>query len=172
MKYLYALVLIFCFAFPAKSQDTGSRVGMSQELRQEIAGKVRSNFMEMMKLAENNTIENIYTTFNKYIDTTDAAWMGDPALALNMITLYPDKGSAFTAWAPKDDSRSGTIYNIEDEHIAVLTPESALYVFTGTFSVIDEDGNMSEEYPVSGTYVFVEINDKWKVVHFHQSWEN
>ncbi|MFP4488410.1 MAG: nuclear transport factor 2 family protein [Bacteroidales bacterium] len=149
-----------------------SRTEMSPELRQEIADKVRTNFMEMMKLAENNTIENINMTFKKYIDTSAVAWIKEPAMALNMITLYPDKESAFTAWAPKEDSRSGTAYKIEDEHIAVLTPESALYVFTGTFSIIDQDGNMSDEYPVSGTYVFVKTDDRWKILHFHQSWEN
>lgn len=172
MKYLYILLLIFCFAFPGNSQDTNSRAGMSAEQQQEIASKVRANFMDMMKLAEKNTMENIVLTFNKYIDTTDAAWVGDPALALNMITLYPDKERASTAWAPKEDSRLGTVYNVEDDHIAVLSPKNALYVFTGTFSVIDKDGNMSEEYPVSGTYVYALVNDKWKVVHFHQSWEN
>lgn len=172
MKYLYTLLLIFCFALPGKSQNTNYGTDMTAEQRQEIAEQVRTNFMEMIKLAENNTIENLHTTFKEYIDTSDAAWIEDPALALSMISLYPDKEAAFTAWAPKEGSRSGTVYKVEDEHIAVLSPESALYVFTGTFSIIEENGTISDEYPVSGTYVFVRTNDKWKIVHFHQSWEN
>ena len=169
MKQL--LLFMGLFAMICACQPTGEKE-MTNEERQEIASTIKQNFKETIELGKNNNQENFEKWMNVYVESNDEAWMNNPALWLNMLYLYPTKEAISEAWKPKEGSRSGTNFNIEEDYIAVLSPENAVYVFKGTYSITDKDGNTGDDYPMSGTNVYVLRNDEWKLFHIHQSWQN
>ena len=167
MKQL--LVIMGLIALTCACQPTGEKE-MTIEERQEIAATIKQNFTETMALLQNNNQENFEKWMTTYVESNDEAWMKNPALWLQSLMLWSTKETIYDIWKPTEGVRSGTNLNIEEDYVAVLSPENAVYVLKGTYSVIDKDGNTSDDYPVSGTYVYVLRNGEWKTLHIHLSY--
>ena len=114
-------------------------------------------------------------TFNKWIGEMvsgdDEVWINNPAMWLNMLTFYPNNEVIYKVWEPAIKKRSSTIMKVDKDYVAVVSPEYAVYVIEGAFSVTDTDGNNTGEIPMTGTMVYVLKNNKWKVLHTHYSWK-
>ena len=96
--------------------------------------------------------------------------MNNPAIWLNMMTLYPTTERINEVWMPISDVRSATNYYVDEDYVAVISDECAVYVFKGTFTITDKEGDTTDPVPMSGSFVYVLRNNDWKVLHMHQSW--
>ncbi len=169
MKRLLLIMGLIVLTWACQTMDEKE---MTIEERQEIASTIKQNFMEMMELFKNNNQENFEKWINAYVESNDEAWMKNPALWFQGLNLWSTKEAIYEVWKPKEGSRSRTNLNFEEDYVAVLSPENAVYVFKGTYSIIDKDGNTSDDYPMSGTYVYVLRNGEWKILHTHLSYQN
>ena len=144
---------------------------MTLEERQKVAEEIRQHQYKMMNLMEVTNLE----TFNSFIDEMvpgdDEVWMGNPAMWLNMLDFYPNNEVINKEWEAVIENRSSTIIKAEKDYVAVVSPEYAVYVSIGTFSVIDKQGNNTGDIPITSTSVYVKKNNKWKVLHWHNSWQ-
>ena len=140
--------------------------------RQEIADTIKSTMHELFALNKDYTMDGFEKKMSLFIEPNDEAWMNNPALFVNMLQIVEDKEIAREDMIRILESRTGTIYDIEKEYVAVLSPESAIYVFKGTFSIIRSNGVSSANFPMTGSYVFVLRDDGWKILHMHQTWTN
>ena len=163
------LLTIGIIALTCACQQTEEKE-MTIEQREEVATIIKQQTQKMFDVLKVYNKENFEIFMDGWIESDDAAWMNNPALWLNMLYLHPTKEEIYEAWKPSPETRTGNNFNVEKDYVAVLTPEHAVYVFQGTYSVIDKDGNKSDENPMSGTYVFILKNDEWKLLHIHQSW--
>lgn len=144
---------------------------MTLEERQKVAEEIRQHQYKMMNLMEVTNLE----TFNSFIDEMvpgdDEVWMGNPAMWLNMLDFYPNNEVINKEWEAVIENRSSTIIKAEKDYVAVVSPEYAVYASIGTFSVIDKQGNNTGDIPITSTSVYVKKNNKWKVLHWHNSWQ-
>jgi hypothetical protein len=170
-RTIYLILTFVAFLIIGCTNPNKDVEELTPEARQEIASSIRLSFNEMVKMLENHTLENVEKWINFYVESDDEAWMNEPVLWFNMLTVYPTKEAIRKVWTPTENSRLGTNMNIEEDYVAVLSPESATYVLKGTFSVIDTDGNTGADIPMSGIHVYVLRDDEWKIVHTHYSWE-
>ena len=152
-------------------QPTGEKE-MTIEQQQEVANTIKQQFQKWTDLLKDHNQENFDKVMYDYVESNDEAWMDNPAFLLNMLYIYPTTEAIYEEWKPKPESRSGTDYNIEKDYVAILSPEHAVYVFKGTYSITDKDGNTGDDIPMSGTYVYVLRNGEWKFLHTHQSWQD
>jgi len=160
-------LVVFVFACqPAKNQE------MTTEQRQEIAKTIRKEVKDILTLQRDFTVENHEKLLLNWVESDDKAWMGNPALWFNMLYLYPDKES-LESWRPTPTStRTATNFYIDEDYVAVISPECALYTFKGSFTITNKNGETTEKTPNSGSFVYVLRNGEWKILHTHQSWTN
>jgi hypothetical protein len=144
---------------------------MTLEDRQNIAEEIRQfqyNWLNSMEVFNNETI-NVF--LSGMVPGDDEVWMGNPAMWLNELTFYPNNEVINESWQPEIENRSSTTFKIEKDYVAVVSPEYAVYVAIGTFAVTDAQGNNTGDIPMSGTSVMLKKNNQWKVLHWHNSWQ-
>ena len=163
------LLILGVFALLASCQTKQNDI--TPEEQEEIAKIIRSNVQFMVDSLTLNNQATFEKQLETWAETNDKAWVGEPAMWLNMMYLFPSKESIRETWDPSRVSRQKTNMKIDEDYIAVLSRESALYVFKGVFSITDKDGITGVEIPMSGTYVFVLRDGEWKTIHNHQSWK-
>jgi len=141
---------------------------LTPEQREEIATEIKTEFHNWI-----NSMSESQKDFDMsvWVESDDEAWMGKPAFWFNMMTLYPDQEKIREAWEPIGETRSATNFNVEEEYVAVESDDVAVYTFKGSFSITDIDGNTGQDFPMSGSYVYVQRGDQWKMLHMHQSWK-
>ena len=163
------LIIISLVALICACQTTPKE--LTDEQRQEIATTIKKEFREIMLDNPDFTVENFEKILAKCVESDDKAWMGNPALWFNMMTLINDK-EGMEIWRPKPTStRAESNYYIDEEYVAVLSIESALYTFKGSFTTTSKEGITSDTIPMSGSYVYVLREGDWKMLHMHQSWK-
>jgi len=164
------LLILGVFALLTSCQPTQNE--LSPEKRQEIADTIKKEFNNLMGKNQDFTVENFDRMQQAWVESDDKVWMENPALWLNMMTLMPDKES-MEVWRPKPNStRAATNYFIDEDYVAVISAECAVYVLKGTFTVTSKDGITTDPIPLSGSYVYVMRDGEWKMLHMHQSWED
>lgn len=144
---------------------------ISLEERQEISSTIKQEFNAMMGGIKHMDKEIFDDWMNYFVENNDEAWMDNPSLWLNMLYHYPTKDDIIKVWKPEGDETWGQNTLIEEEYVAVLSREYAVYVFKGTYASIDNEGVEGENTPMSGSYVFALRDGKWKILHIHQSWK-
>ncbi len=87
-------------------------------------------------------------------------------------SVLPSKEKIDEVWRPICVVRSSTNYKIDEDYVAVISYECAVYVFKGFFTITSKEGHTTDPTPMSGSYVYVLRNDEWKILHTHQSWKN
>lgn len=167
MKHLLMIIGIIALTCACKPIEEKK---MTIEQREEVATAIKQQTQQIFNTLKVYNQENFEKFMDVWIESDDEVWINNPALWINMLYLLPTKEAIYETWKPSPESRSGNNFNIEKDYVAVLSPEHAVYVFTGTYSVVDKDGNISEDNPMSATYVFSLKNDEWKLIHVHQSW--
>jgi ketosteroid isomerase-like protein len=143
---------------------------LTPEQRQDIANDIKQNFNDWTEKMGNPDYTWDDST-SMWVESDDEAWMNNPALWLNMMTLYPTKENIDEVWGPIGEVRSSTNYYIDEDYVAVISAECAVYVFKGSFTITNKEGNTIDPVPMSGSYVYVLRNDEWKMLHMHQSWK-
>lgn len=165
---VFMLLVLLAFVFSCQSNK---KQEMTDEQRLEIAMTIKKDFKDMIVSYRDFTVENFEKSLLKWVESDDKAWLGKPAFWFNMISLLPDKES-LEAWRPKPTSRrAATDFYIDEDYVAVISPECALYTFKGSFTTTNKNGKISEKIPMSGSYIYVLRNNVWKMLHMHQSWK-
>jgi len=166
MKHLLlfiGLATIICACQPKPNE-------LTPEQRQDIANIVKQNFNDMIEtMGQPDALWD--EGMAMWVENDDEAWMNNPALWLNMMTLWPTKEKIEEAWKPATEVRSSNNFYIDEEYVAVISAECAVYVCKGSFTITYKEGNTTEPTPMSGSYVYVLRNDEWKILHMHQSWK-
>jgi hypothetical protein len=164
MKKLLTLLALLTLIFACDVEEK-----ITPEDREAIAAEIKTEFHNWI-----NSMSGSQKEFDMsvWVESDDEAWMGKPALWFNMMTLFPDQEKIREVWEPVGETRSATNFKVDEEYVAVVSDDCAVYTFKGTFSITDIDGNTGPDIPMSGTYVYVERNDQWKMLHMHQSWKN
>ena len=144
---------------------------MTLEVRQKIAEEIRQHQYKWMSSMEVSNMETFNSFTSEMVQGDDEVWMGNPAMWLNELTLYPNNEVINKSWQPIIENRSSTILKADKDYVAVVSPEYAVYVAIGTFSVTDKEGNSAGDIPMTTTSVYVKKNNKWKVLHWHNSWQ-
>jgi len=106
-----------------------------------------------------------------WITDPTAYFVGEPAMYLNRLVLLADVDAIRAYWEPAQETRSGTNLIPSQEHVAVLSRDAAVHVYKGDWNVMDLEGNVSAQGPITATTVFVREDGEWKQLHYHQSWE-
>lgn len=164
-------ILFFLVIALISSCQTEVAQEMTPEDREKVATEIREHQKKMRSLFEVSSVENFNTWMTDMVPGDDEAWMDNPAMWLNLLNLYPNNEVIHNVWDPVIHQRSGTMIKVDKDYVAVLSPEHAVYVSEGIFTITDKQGNTSAEMPLSGTFVYVKKNNKWKVLHIHYSWE-
>ena len=144
---------------------------MTLEERQKIAEEIRQHQYKWTNSLEVFNMETFKSFVDEMVPGDDEVWMGNPAMWLNELTFYPNNEVISETWQPAIENRSSTIFIVEKDYVGVVSPEYAVYVATGAFSVTDKEGNNTGDIPMTSTSVYVKKNNKWKVLHWHNSWE-
>jgi len=163
------LVFFAAITLLASCQNKDTEITVEQQ--QEITNIIKSKIQFSRDSLSQNTKEQFELGMQYWVESDDHAWVGKPAFWLNLMYLYQDKESIMESWDPDKISRQSTNITIEEEYVAVMSRESALYVSKGTFSITDKDGVTGPEIPMSGTAVWVLRDDDWKMLHRHLSWK-
>jgi hypothetical protein len=104
------------------------------------------------------------------VDDVAPHYVGDPALFINRLSVYPTKARVLEVFEPSMASRSATHYNVETSSFVVLSSDAAVQAFSGTYNVVDLEGEFSPDYPMTGSVLWVRHEGEWKILHCHQSW--
>ena len=144
---------------------------MTLEERQKIADEIKQHQYKWMKSMEVANMETFNEFLAEFVPDDDAVWIGKPALWLNELTLFQNFEVINEFWSKEIENRSSTTWKADKDYVAVVSPEYAVYVLIGSFSVTDNEGNNSGDIPMTGTTVYVKKKDKWKVLHCHYSWQ-
>ena len=140
---------------------------LTEEQKVEIAAEIRQAFAEHIAVVE---AANLDAWINLHDAEIDTYFVGQPALWVNRLDIYPTVVELREMWEPIMAARSAHDLVTESEHVAVLAEDAALHVFKGTFTVSDTLGNTTEPAPVTISMVWVRRGDAWKILHLHQSW--
>ena len=163
------LCILTAITLLASCQPKDAEITKTEQ--EEIAEAIKTKVHFWIDSLSENTPEIFEKQLDMWVEDNDKAWVGDPAIWVNMIYLYQNKGSIREQWNPDVITRQRTNFVVDQEHVAVMSRESALYVFKGSFSITDGEGVTGPEIPMSGSYNFVLRNGDWKVLHNHQSWK-
>lgn len=157
------LIVLFCSCDEIAQEVT-------EKQRQTIAEEIKQHQKKMRELFEVSNIENFNKWTDELVPGTDEVWVGKPAMWVNMTDLYPNATTLHKVYDPIMEQRKSTEIKVKKDYVSVLSPQSAVYVFEGSFSATNKQGNTTGDMPLSGTFVYVKRNNSWKVLHTHYSW--
>jgi len=165
------LIILASVALLASCQTTQKE--LTPEERQEIADQVKKTFNESLELYRDLTVANFEKSLQYFVETDDPAWMGDPVMLQNMLYSIKTKERLDEVFRPDPNSnRKGQDYQEETSNVAVISDDCAVCVFTGKVAYTFKDTTPTIYQPISGSYVYVKKDGKWKCLHAHQSWVN
>lgn len=163
-----AILAIIALLYVA-TVPNGAPPEMTDADRAAIAEQVMAAAHEGFAAAAVNDMENARES---WVADPGVYFVGDPAMYFNRLILLPDAEAIMEYWAPSQETRSGTNLMPTEEYVAVLSPTAALYVYTGDWEVLDLEGNVSAQGPITVTTLYVNEGGAWKQLHYHQSWDN
>jgi ketosteroid isomerase-like protein len=104
--------------------------------------------------------------------STDAEsyYMMEPALLSQGYSIVSGMEELQRFFEPSNWNRQSTNISTSMRTVAVLSPESAVHVADGRFSITSIEGETGPERVMTMTSVWAKEDDGWKVVHWHQSW--
>jgi len=99
-----------------------------------------------------------------------AYFVGDPGIFLNNLAFVPDAAGVEAGFASAREARSSTGIFPSEESIAVLSRDHAVQVWVAEWNVTDAQGVTTPNYPLTATLVWVRQEGTWRIVHWHQTW--
>lgn len=157
-----AVFMLFSACQPAPPPEftEADRAAIAEEVM-EVAQGLRS------ALAAND----FEAQMTAWAENAGAYWVGDPAMYLNRLVVLTDVEAIRAYWEPAMEGRSANNLMPSEEYVAVLSPDVALHVYEGDWSVADTTGAITGEGRITGTTVFVREDGEWRQIHYHQSWD-
>ncbi|MBT4409303.1 MAG: hypothetical protein HOC82_05615, partial [Bacteroidetes bacterium] len=91
LTVILGVIILFCACQQTESE-------MTDEQRQEIASTITQHFKDLMdQPSTDNWVDEFLSS---WVENDDKAWLGKPALWLNLMTLYPDQDKIYEVWKP------------------------------------------------------------------------
>jgi hypothetical protein len=140
---------------------------LTEERKAAIAAEVRQAAAEMFEAAIALDTDRWLSYWPSELEQR---YQGQPALFVNRLDIYPTAGRMRAVWEPSFAARSDHDFATENEYVAVLGEDAALWVYEGTYAVTDTLGNTAEPAPWTVSAVWVRGDAGWKILHWHQSW--
>ena len=159
--------VLAAFALTVLAACQPATTELTEEQKAEIAAEVRDVVGEYTDAIEAADLDGWMSYWSS---EPEQFFQGQPALFVNRLTILPTMENIRTAWESAFDARSAHDLVAENEYVAVVGEDAALYVFDGTFSISDTLGNTTEPAPYTVSIVWVRQSGEWKVLHRHQSW--
>jgi ketosteroid isomerase-like protein len=135
--------------------------------RQAIATELERLNGEFLKL---NRPEDTDASFAMWSPVADSYFVTEPALFAQSFRIIAGMQDLREFFDPSNWNRQSTNITALSTSVAVLSPESAVHVTAGHYSITNMEGETGPEYPMSMTGVWVKEDGGWKLVHWHQSW--
>ncbi|MBT8397628.1 MAG: SnoaL-like domain-containing protein [Gemmatimonadetes bacterium] len=135
--------------------------------RQAIAGEIESLGVDMLALG---SVQDHDAMLAFWSTEADSYFSSEPAVFAQGVQILSTMQEFREYFDPSGWNRQSTNFTVLSNRVAVLSPESAVQVVGGSYSVTDTEGETGPEYPMSMTGVWVKEGTTWKVVHWHQSW--
>ncbi len=167
MKKLLVIIGVIAIVCSCQQAETA----LTDEQKQKIADVIKQQFQSSMNMGEMNQ-EKFDLMLSNMTEKEDQSWVGTPALWLNELSLYPDKSKVNEVWRPKPDQYLHQKFFVDEDFVAVISEDCAIYIFKGSFAYVDKEGEVGNKTPMSGSYVYVKRDGEWKWLHMHQSWKN
>jgi hypothetical protein len=150
----------------ALSAGVSAQDPLTDAERANIAVEVESRFDALLEYAARG--ENV-PTGEFYAAELEGYFLGEPATFLQGVRLLSTVEEMETFFQGMD--RQGTLIDILDSRVAVLSRDIALQVTQGQYTVISSDGVRGDTFPLSTTNLWVRDDDGvWRMLHGHQSW--
>lgn len=161
-----AVVAVFALAWSCQAPPP-PEPEFTEADRQAIAAEIERLNGEFM---ERGRPEDAEANFAMWSPNADSYFVSEPALfsqSYNIISTLADVREFFD---PSNWNRQSTNITATSTSVAVLSPESAVHVSEGHFSITNAEGETGPERLMTMTGVWVKEDGAWKVVHWHQSW--
>ena len=136
--------------------------------------KVQRTVSHPSDVSIHDTIDAVFTASIKDSENLDFSSMTkavDDKFKSGFIVdgkFYPNFSSLMLARGHELTRLKSQKINIKKKIITVLSPDVALITANGDFTSIAKDGQMRTG-DFSWTFVYTLIDDKWNVIHYHQS---
>lgn len=152
------IMLTACHPAPPAVMTDAERQAIAQEIHQRTLGWMTAD-----------SLGDMNASIAYFVQDSSAHWVGDSALFLSRLTLYPSK-AAVREWFESFfvDGRAMS-WSLGGESVFVLSPDHAVQVFEGTYSVRDSNGNAGPDVATTVTTVWVREAAEWRILHCHQS---
>jgi ketosteroid isomerase-like protein len=162
-----ALAGFFVMAFMLAMPIQLSAQEMTDADRQAIAAEIERLNAEFM---ERGRPEDADANFAMWSANAESYFVGEPALFSQGYNIVPTMEDLRAFFDPSGWNRQSTNITALSTSVAVLSPESAVHVTEGHFSITNMEGETGPERTMTMTGVWVKEDGAWKVVHWHQSW--
>ena len=157
-KSVLPLVVIVICTLVAFSCNKPTQTPLSVEERTNIEDTVK----HLVRLVEKGANErDLDISFNIFSDDPDFTFSEDGY-------IYPPKDSLYKIFKPVYGNWSELSLRWDTMRIVVLDRNSAVFTGAGPWSATDMEGNYMNGQVVA-TYVFVNRDDKWQMLHGHAS---
>ena len=159
--------VLAAFALTVLAACQPATTELTEEQTTAIASDIRQAFAEQIAAVGSADLD---AWMDFYVSEDATGFVGQPALWVNRLDIYPTVVELREMWEPEMAARSGHDFVTESEHVAVLGENVGLHVYKGTFTITDTLGNTSEPAPWTVSTVWARGDAGWKILHLHQSW--
>jgi ketosteroid isomerase-like protein len=154
------LLLSACQAPPPEPEFTDAE-------RQAIVTEIERLSLEMNELGRPEDQEAWMAFWSA---SADSYYVDEPGVFVQGVRILHDMEAFREFFDPSGWNRQSTNFTQESSGVAVLSPELAVQVTGGSYSVTNLEGETGPSYPLTGTTVWVREAGAWKIIHHHQSW--
>jgi ketosteroid isomerase-like protein len=165
MRAILAIVVLLLFA--ACQAPPPPEPEFTDADREAIAAEIEGLSAEILAL---NRPEDADANLAMWSPNADSYYVTEPVLFFQSYVPVSSLEDLREFFDPSRWNRQSTNITATRTSVAVLTPESAVSVAEGHFSVTSIEGETGPEYAMTMTGVWVKEDGAWKIVHWHQSW--
>ncbi len=141
--------------------------------RQKTADAIRQRTQEWSNSFKEFNNETVDKYLDFFVESDGIYWTNNPALYVINLTILPTKEKMEDFFRPAVDKYKDYTQDIEivKDYIAILSEDKAIHVLNVNTLMTDTEGNIFNNETGIVTFVYVRINDVWKVLHSHISYE-
>jgi len=161
MRFLPLVGLILlgaCVSAKSPTMSDAERRVVAEEIHQQTLGWMRAD-----------SLGDMAASLSFFVEDSEALWVSGPALFLAGRVLHPTKASVGEWFSAFFTDGRAMRWSLGDETVAVISPDYAIQVFEGTYSIVDGLGNVGPAVPATVTTAWVRRNGAWRILHCHQT---
>ncbi|OGU62851.1 MAG: hypothetical protein A2V66_07370 [Ignavibacteria bacterium RBG_13_36_8] len=151
------ILLTIIISFTACKSPTHEMTEEEKDTVKEAVLTIHNNTVEMAKQAD------LEKTFEAACNEYGAGY-------INNGVMYNDIESMKAFIKPSFDKIEKQEISFDDVRVSVVAQNAALLTAHGNFIATLKDGSQFG-FPFAWTFVYVKLNDQWRVIHTHQSFE-